>query len=629
MSAARARAGSPRVALVVPPWASSGRPSLAAGLLQASAREAGFDCATHYLNVDFAATFGVAAFEAMAGDATLFPLGEHLFAVDVFGRGALDSDAFLARHAAGGPEGSRAVRFRPDTLAALRDVVVPASLDRWTRRLLDAAPDVVGFTCVFNQVLPSLALARRLKRARPDLVVLLGGACVHGAMGEAYARAFPDVVDHVFTGEADAVFPRWLQAHARGEADVALPGVTRGGRLAQPPVLVAHLDAIPTPCYDDYFAERDALRGRGIDVAEPSAVPFESSRGCWWGAKHHCTFCGLNNEGIAFRRKSPARVVAELSVLRERTGSRRFAAADNILAHDGYDTLLPALATLGDARFFYEIKANVRRDDVAMLRRAGVDHVQPGVESFSDHVLQLMRKGVTGAQNVQLLKWLAEHDVRPSYNLLAGFPGETDADYDETLALLPRLAHLPPPSLGYAIAVQVHRFAPFFDDSAALGILNRRASAYYRHLIPPDVLDPESFAYFFDHDLPPDAPLPRHRARLDAAIAAWTTSARRVHAELARDAVRVHVSDGRASVVHALDAERSIALLLCDAVTSETKLARDLAEVRPALASRAPALLAGLVASGLVVRVGRHAVGSVPMAEACTSADLRGWLAGR
>ena len=337
-----------RVAVVVAPWASASRPSLGAGIIQASAEALGASCRTHYANVHFATVFGMDAFEAVAGDTQLFPLGEHFFAVDVFGTERLDSDRFLRRFVRGPhtPENAR-VTFEWDTLTVLRDMIVPAWLDEWTDRILRDDPAVVGFSCVFNQVLPSLALARRIKALRPDIATVFGGACVHGIMGRAWSAAFPQFIDHVFLGEADVVFPKWLAAHAAGGARSALPGVTVQGVTADEPVLVAALDAIPTPQFADYFAMRSELAAKGLSAGLVNAIPFESSRGCWWGAKQHCTFCGLNNEGIAFRRKSASRVVAEVGELIDRHGERRFAAADNILSHDAVTELLPPL-TLHD-----------------------------------------------------------------------------------------------------------------------------------------------------------------------------------------------------------------------------------------------------------------------------------------
>lgn len=617
-----------RVALVVAPWASTTRPSLAAGILQSLAMRTGVQCASHYANLDFGSIFGARAYESVAGDTSLFPLGEHFFAADLFGREALQSDEFMRRYVR--PVGSvagRHVTFEWDTLCAVRDHIVPSWLDHWTDVLLADGAPVIGFSCVFNQVLPSLALARRLKAARPSLVILMGGPCVHGIMGASYAGAFPHIVDHVFTGEADVVFPAWLAAYRDGGSLSGIPGVTSGGDLALDPILVTNLDDSPTPAFDDFFTARHALHARGRDLADFGVIPFESSRGCWWGAKQHCVFCGLNNEGISFRRKSDARVISEIHELVSRHGERRFAAADNILPHDGYHTLLPALAeqNLG-VEYFYEIKANVRRDDVAMLRRAGVLHVQPGIESFADPVLKTMRKGVNGAQNVQLLKWLSEYSIAVTFNILIGFPGETDADYLAMLALLPRLYHLAPPSVGHAIPVEVHRFAPFFDDAEALGIRNVRAASHYPHLIPPDVLCSHLFAYFFDHDIDVDAPIHRHRRALDIALAHWMASARRMTAELRNNGVRIRVSDVGGTVVYDLGRVASLVFVLSDAATSEVKLGRELATMDAAMLAELPRALVELLDVGALVHIGDRVVGCVPMADRSSSADLGAWL---
>ncbi len=71
-------------------------------------------------------------------------------------------------------------------------------------------------------------------------------------------------------------------------------------------------------------------------------------------------------------------------------------AVDNILPHEYFKTLLPELKRrqLG-VTLFYEIKANLKREQVELLRDAGVAALQPGIESLSTPVLRLMRKGTT------------------------------------------------------------------------------------------------------------------------------------------------------------------------------------------------------------------------------------------
>ena len=117
-------------------------------------------------------------------------------------------------------------------------------------------------------------------------------------------------------------------------------------------------------------------------------LPLESSRGCWWGAAHQCTFCGLNGTSLGYRSKSPERVLAEVHELEDRYGVSDFEAVDNILDMGYHKTLLPELAAdTSTRRIFYEIKANVSRAQVAALVDAGIMWVQPGIESLHSEVL--------------------------------------------------------------------------------------------------------------------------------------------------------------------------------------------------------------------------------------------------
>src|SRR5262249_30613673 len=156
-----------------------------------------------------------------------------------------------------------------------------------------------------------------------------------------------------------------------------------------------------------------ALAASPLRTSVRPGLPLETSRGCWWGAAHQCTFCGLNGSSLGFRSKSSERVLAEIRELEERHGISDFEVVDNILDMGYFKTLVPALA--GEERrrhIFYEVKANLTRAHVEALQRAGITWVQPGIESLHTEVLRLMDKGISGWQNVQLLKWTREFGVR-------------------------------------------------------------------------------------------------------------------------------------------------------------------------------------------------------------------------
>jgi len=224
---------------------------------------------------------------------------------------------------------------------------------------------------------------------------------------------------------------------------------------------------------------------------------LETSRGCWWGAKHHCTFCGLNGGTMQFRSKSPSRVMDEVdALLAYQNGT--VAVVDNILDMRYFSTVLPELARRGaPLDLFYEVKANLNRDQVRLLALAGVRHIQPGIESLSDSILKLMRKGTTALQNIQLLKWCAEFGVVPEWNFLYGFPREEPEEYAKMTSLIDDIRHLTPPS-GHG-PVRLDRFSPYHQDPEGMGMTALRPASPYQYLYDTDQSELMRIAYYFDY----------------------------------------------------------------------------------------------------------------------------------
>jgi ribosomal peptide maturation radical SAM protein 1 len=253
-------------------------------------------------------------------------------------------------------------------------------------------------------------------------------------------------------------------------------------------------------------------------------IPFESARGCWWGAKHHCTFCGLNGTTMRFRAKSAQRVLDELNGQARRYRTFRFEAVDNILDPRYLKELFPALAEQHtDYQLFYEVKANLTRAQLRILAAGGVTHLQPGLESLSSHVLRLMDKGVRAAQNVNLLRWARYYGISVGWNILWGFPGETPEDYAEQAAAIPHLVHLQPPAS--ADRIWLERFSPLYRQPERFRLRHRRPEPSYRHVYPGSV-DLDRVAYFFDYE-PEDALPATAYAALTTAVGAWSQAWRK------------------------------------------------------------------------------------------------------
>jgi ribosomal peptide maturation radical SAM protein 1 len=520
------RAAWPTV-IVSMPFMDAERPSIQLGLLKAVAESHGFPVRTLHANLDFAARIGVDYYRTLAEQRGRL-VGDWLFSVEAFGAAAPDPDADLLEEFADEfgylAEASEEAR---DRLLRVRDHDVPRFLDA----LLAAFPwheaRVVGFSCTFQQNAASFALARRLKQRYPDIVTVFGGASFDGEMGLELVRAV-ECVDLAVIGEGDLAFPRLLCALAAGTDPAEVPGVARrvGDRVvAVPPSPpLGCLDDLPAPDYGEYFERAEGL-GLLTAVQRGSVwIPFEAARGCWWGAKHHCVFCGLNGTTMRFRSKSPQRVLDELARQARRYRSFRFEAVDNILDPGYLRELFPAIVASGaDYQIFYEVKANLSRAQLKLLARGGVTSLQPGLESLSSNVLRLIEKGTRAAQNVNLLRWARYYGIDVGWNILWGFPGETAEDYAAQAAFVPHLAHLRPPAS--ADRVWLERFSPMYTRPERFRTRYRKPERSYRYVYPADVaLD--RVAYFFEYEFDEALPDSAYEG-LRRAVAEWSDAWRR------------------------------------------------------------------------------------------------------
>lgn len=508
-----------RVALVCMPFASADQPSIQLGLLGAVAEAAGFTVDQLHCNLDLAAQLGPDLYEHLCQRRSHLT-GEWLFSLAAFGADApSDAPAYLQAF----PEERSWVEGlgrTGDYLLQLRQQTLPAFI----RERLDAVDwsryQVVGFSSMFQQNTASLALALAIKQRHPQLRIVFGGANMEGEMGHAYARAFP-FIDFVVSGEADEAWPSLLRALASAQQPLArMAGVLarHGAEVMDggPASPLQHLQALPTPNYAPYFEQVQRL-GLVAHYAPTWALPIETSRGCWWGQKQHCTFCGLAGNAMAYRAKPAPRVLQELAELANRHRISSFMAVDNILDLDYLQALFaPIEAAKLDYRFFYAVRANLSREQIAALWRGGVRRIQPGIESMSSHVLRLMHKGSTMLQNVRCLKWCAYYGLAVNWKLLWGFAGETVLDYARELEVLRCITHLQPPM--EAGRIWLERFSPHYFDPA-FPVTQMRPQASYAHIYPARV-DLARAAYFFDYEMGGTLDNAEHEAA-QAHIAQW------------------------------------------------------------------------------------------------------------
>ncbi len=357
--------------------------------------------------------------------------------------------------------------------------------------------EIVGFSSMFQQNIPSFAMAKRIKMMNPQVTIVMGGANCESPMGETIVQNI-DAVDYVFSGPSQISFPRFVRnfVDGRPEASEKLDGVFSRKNLGQ---VRSHgqelgVNELKDLDYDKYLEKAVPILRKYN--RKPSLL-FETARGCWWGEKAHCTFCGLNKDSMAFRAMQPELAISHLNSLVERYGSKvsTFDCVDNIMPKDYPQRVFAKLFPPKGTRFFYEVKSDLSLEEMQILSSKGVKELQPGIEAFDSDVLKLMRKGVSSVRNILTLKNAAIAGIFVHWNLLFGFPGEFEEYYYRYQKLLPSLVHLMPP--GSTGSIRFDRYSPYHDFSQEFG-LDMKPLKVYSYLYPDwDEKTMENLVYFF------------------------------------------------------------------------------------------------------------------------------------
>lgn len=451
-----------------------------------------------YLNHDFAQFLGLEPYQLIANsmDALISGLGDWFFRSVAYPDLDEQVDLYRRRYLT---DPMRQQAMRQYSLWERRQET-GSFLDQLIARYRLAEYPVVGFSSLFQQNIASFALARKIKERNPEVVTVMGGANCETSMGAAIVRNV-ESIDFVFSGPALATFPEFVRRMLDGDEDGRhrIRGVLSKRNLEEKSGTVVNeigadvdIDQ-PLPLdYGDYLATIDEKFPPGAVVP---ALLFESSRGCWWGQRSQCTFCGLNGLEIGYRGMQADNALQQFERLFEYAPRvKRFEAVDNIMPREYVTEVLPHVKPPPDVTIFYEVRADLKDHELAVLAKAGVKEIQPGIEALATSTLKLMKKGTTVFQNLTFLKNCVRHNIQPAWNLLVGFPGEGEDVYAKYVEDLPHLTHLMPPS--GVFPVRFDRFSIYFNSPEEYG-LKLRPMDFYKLIYPFEKESLDDLAYYF------------------------------------------------------------------------------------------------------------------------------------
>lgn len=197
--------------------------------------------------------------------------------------------------------------------------------------------------------------------------------------------------------------------------------------------LIHDLDSAPFPSFDEY----------NLAKYPQNVLPILSSRGCAWG---RCTFCSdpcvVTNMKL-FRKRSPENIISELQNDIEKYGVSKFIFLDEEVNGDinwWRDVLNHIIERGLNIKFVgaFQSTKNIDKEILKLAYKAGYRVIAPGIESGSDRLLKLMKKGTTVRMNENLIISADAVGINVRCAIMYGFPGESVSDLKETLSFLNR-----------------------------------------------------------------------------------------------------------------------------------------------------------------------------------------------
>lgn len=342
-----------------------------------------------------------------------------------------------------------------------------------------------------------------------ELVGALAGGPWTLVAGGAHATVRPtETLDHGFdvalTGEAELSM-RGVVDWLEGTTDV---GSISGSVFRQadgtvaygpPAKAIENLDDLPAP----YLAQPLFDPGWYDDSGEATAPGgILTSRGC----PARCTFCCNAVTGRSFRYRSTQSVIEEINAWHEHCGLSYFPCWDDALTAKTSRLTELCDGLQSGVRFPFTFGAITRanmvtRELLRNMRRAGLVHVNFGVESGDDEILRAIKKGLRTEQVVRALEWSKEEGLITACNFMVGFPQETPLELERTLRFMERIAPLVDafstmgvlvPFPGTPLYEQYHRQHGFTDWWLR--------AEYSRYAPPPPIEDTERFYRYYIDD---------------------------------------------------------------------------------------------------------------------------------
>jgi len=284
--------------------------------------------------------------------------------------------------------------------------------DKISKDIVNSATDVVCFSVYSSNMITSLYSAKKIKEKNKKIKMIFGGPACHT---KRIRDTISKYADYIVASEGDLVLPKILNKIVHGTQKIK-------------PEIVKHLENEPLPDFT----------GFGMENNRPEYLPYATTRGCY----NNCTFCFDKLFWQKFRFKSAKKVFADLKKLNKIYGINKFSFADSTLLGNQKNIELFCNLVIENKfkiRWGGQISStSMNAGLIRKMKKAGCGWLSFGVESGSQRVVNLMKKGHNLPEIQDQIRNAKKNRIRILTCFMVGYPTETWSDFYKTVQFLNR-----------------------------------------------------------------------------------------------------------------------------------------------------------------------------------------------
>ncbi|MEI6831359.1 MAG: radical SAM protein, partial [Candidatus Omnitrophota bacterium] len=295
--------------------------------------------------------------------------------------------------------------------------------------LANAGTKIIGLSVNFAGIKFSSKLIKMIKHKNPNIKIIVGG----WATCDKHMRSLlpTELIDCIIVGEGEETLPDAIKALTNGNSKDVLGAIFPKSNeevfKLRPPIM--NLDKISWPTFKEF----------NLSLYKYKILPLFTSRGCI----SQCAFCNDWPFSKPYRTRSASNIFDEIVYHVYKNNITKFSFKD--LLCNGDLSGLRALCDLierAKLRICWDSQAIARKEMtyefLCKLKKSGCGSLIYGVESFSNNVLKRMGKIFTSEIIDEVLNNTHKAGIAALVNIIVGFPGESEEDFQETLEAVER-----------------------------------------------------------------------------------------------------------------------------------------------------------------------------------------------